>query len=74
MWRHNPIVPIALWAVCTTIFFSQFTVLQILSGATAGLQGNPLGDRIVKIFQKDKRTLTKTGVYNDAVPRCGVLL
>ncbi len=66
VWRHNPIVPIALWAVCTTIFFSQFTVLQILSGATAGLQRNPLRDRIVTISQKDQRTLKRSGVYETA--------
>ena len=66
VWRHNPIVPIALFVVCGILFFSQFTVLQILSGATAGLQGNPLRDRIVTVWQRDQKTFGKTGISETA--------
>lgn len=66
VWRNNPIVPVALWLVCSIIFFSQFTVLRILNGATANLEGNPLRDRIVSINQKDQKTFKRTGVHESA--------
>ena len=66
VWRNNPVVPIAISLVCCNVFFSQFIVLRILNGATSGLQGNPLRDRIVTIWQKDQRTLQKTGIYETA--------